>query len=195
MPPDILSTDSSLLLAAFSYLEANSRGCLLLLLSLKKIQAHKVVRGFLVETLYKEWSGEPQSCCYHMGSRALPGLEGGRSSELCLSCFSCVLSVAGKLNCHFIIAAFHTSNLTAFWRGDQTCSSTEFSEVDMKSKGQLCWSFIMQLHSPEFLFPKWYAVRVSRLILRKCMCLVSEKLPDQNHKYLRWSGRNGLLKP
>lgn len=109
------------------------------------------------------------------------------------SCSSCVLPVAGKLNCHFIIAAFHTSNLTGFWKHGQTCSP-EFS-VDMKSKAQLCWSLIMQLCSSEFLFPKWYAVTVSRLTLRTCMCLVSEKLPDRNHKYLRWSGRNGLLKP
>lgn len=151
-----------------------------------------------METLCKEWSAEPQSCCCRVDSRALLGLEGGRSSSCALSvvpssCSSCVLPVAGKLNCHFIIAAFHTSNLTGFWRGGQTCSSTEFSEVDMKSKGQLCWNLIMQLHSPEFLFPKWYAVTVSRLILRKCICLVSEKVPDRNHKYLRWSGRNGLL--
>ena len=64
----------------------------------------------------------------------------------------------------------------------------------MKSKAQLCWSLITQLLSSEFLFPKWCAVTVSGLTLRKCMCLVSEMLPDRNHKYLRWSGRNGLLK-
>lgn len=130
-----------------------------------------------------------------MDSRALSGLEGEKSSELCPSCSSCVLPVAGKLNCHFIVAAFHTSGMTGFWRGCQTQSSREFSEVDAKSKAQLCWSLIMQLRFPEFLFPKWYAVTVSGLTLRKCVRLVSEKLPDQNHKYLRWSGRNGLSKP
>lgn len=108
---------------------------------------------------------------------------------------SCVLPVAEKLNCHLIVAAFHTSDLTGFWKDCQTQTGREFSEVDTKSKAQLCWSLIMWLRSPEFLFPKWYVVTVSRLTLRKCMCLVSEKLPDRNHKYLRWSGRNGLSKP
>lgn len=89
------------------------------------------------------------------------------------SCSSCVMPVAEKLNCHFIVAAFHTSDPTGFWRDGQTQTGREFSEIDMKSKAQLCWSLIMKLRSPEFLFPKWYAVSVSRLTLRKCMCLVS----------------------
>lgn len=146
-------------------------------------QACKVIRGCLVETLSR--------VVCRAAVLLLPcGFEGcSRPGS------SCVPPVARKLNCHFIVAAFHTSELTGFWRDGQTQSCTEFSEVDMKSKAQLCWSLIMQLRSPEFLFPKWYAVTVSRLTLRKCMCLVSEKLPDRNHKYLRWSGRNGLLKP
>lgn len=196
VPPDVLRACSSLLPAAFSPLWSQLQGDLWLLLSLKKI-LHKPAR--LSEAAwwkhYPEWSAELQSCCCHVGSRPVPGLEGGRSSELCpqllLLCPACSTEVKLSLHC----AAFHTSELTGFWRDGQTRSCTEFSEVDMKSKAQLCWSLIMQLRSPEFLFPKWYAVTVSRLTLRKCMCLVSEKLPDRNHKYLRWSGRNGLLKP
>lgn len=65
------------------HLEASSIGDLRLMLSFKKIhsQACKVFRGCLVETLCR--TAEPQSCCCHVDSRAVPDLEEGWSSELC----------------------------------------------------------------------------------------------------------------
>lgn len=148
----------------------------------------------------QKWSAEPGSCCCHVASRAVTGLQGRKSSELCpqllILCPSNSTEVKLSLHC-CCFSYFWLIRLTwlGFWRDCQTWSSREFSEVDMKSKAQLCWSLITQLRSPEFLFPKWYAVTVSGLTLKKCVCSVLETLPDRNHKYLRWSGRNGLLKP
>lgn len=107
-----------------------------MLFSLKKIhsQACRIVRGCLVEHCAKSsvQSQGPAVALWVLGLFQAWREEG--LLRYVPSCLSCVLPVAGKLNCHFIVAVFHTSDLTELWRDCQTWSSREFSEIDMKSK-------------------------------------------------------------
>lgn len=131
-------------------------------------------------------------CCCHVDSRAVSGLEGGKSSELCLQ-----LLILCPASSRKVQLSLHCCCFSHFWNDGalEGLSNSEQQRVfrsRYEIKSSIVLELVMQLPSPEFLFLKWYAVLVSRLALRKCMCLVSEKLPDRNHKYLRWSGRNGL---
>ena len=81
--------ESSLLLASFSPLSNQlwSSGDLWLCFSLKRY-IQKPASWSEVETLYKGPSAEPgPACCCQVNSRAVPGREGRRFSELCPQLF------------------------------------------------------------------------------------------------------------
>lgn len=161
--PDVLRARSSLLPAAFSPLWSQLQGDLWLLLSLKKI-LHKPAR--LSEAAwwkhYPEWSAELQSCCCHVGSRAVPGLEGGRSSELCpqllLLCPACSKKVKLSLHC---------CCFSHFW-ADWVLEGWPNSELHrvFRSRYEIKSSIVLEPN---------YAVTLSWIPVPKVVCSYSEQ--------------------
>lgn len=115
-----------------------------------------------METFCKEWT---QSCCCHVGSRALPGLEGGRPSEPCpqllLMCLANSWEV--KLSLHYCcFSHFWPDWVLEAWPDLQP---RVFSRYEIKS------SIVLEPN---------YAVMLSWIPVPKVVCSYSEQTYTEN---------------